>query len=166
MFSCLALLSACGFQPVYGSLGHTNTTTTASTEHKLSQVEIANIGDREGLYLRNTLIDRFYRYGRPIEPTYILKITKLDESVSDLDITRESDATRSQLVMNADIKLIDRRNGTEVLSRDLRSITSYNILGSEFGTRITEENARQNALDDLARQIELQLGLYFERTPS
>ena len=40
------------------------------------------------------------------------------------------------------------------------------ILGSEFATRVTEDNARQNALDDIARQVEMQLNLFFKREPN
>lgn len=153
------LISGCGFEPVYG----VNRNTDISAEQTLSQVEIDNIGNREGQYLRNALIDRFYRYGRPIEPVYVLSVSKLREHVSGLDITRQSNTTRSQLMMAAEFTLTDRRTGARVLERNLRTITSYNVLGSEFATRVTEENARQNALDDLARQIELQLDLYFKR---
>ena len=159
--SFILMLSACGFQPVYGTLGGQEI--TASTEHRLSEVEIANIGNREGQYLRNALMDRFYRYGRPLEPRYVLAITQLRERVSDLDVTRESDATRSQLLMDAELTLTDKKTGAKVLSRDLRAITSYNVLGSEFATRVTEENARQNALDDLARQIETQTSLFLRQ---
>jgi LPS-assembly lipoprotein len=42
-------------------------------------------------------------------------------------------------------------------------ITSYNVLGNEFATRVTEDNARTNALDELARQAEMHTGLYFRR---
>ena len=59
--------------------------------------------------------------------------------------------------------LIERASGEVVLNHDLTSITSYNILGSEFSTRVSEENTRLNALNDLARQIELQASLYLHR---
>jgi LPS-assembly lipoprotein len=156
--SSLFLLS-CGFEPIYG----VNRNVQTGVETQLADVEIGNIPDREGQYLRNALIDRFYRGGRPLNPRYTLEISNLEERLLKLDITKTADATRGQLRMQARLVLRDRPGGKIVLDRNLRTITSYNILASEFATRVTEENARTNALDDLARQAELQLSLYFRR---
>lgn len=152
-------LSACGFRPVYGVHGQS----LSGVEDQFSEVYIANIPDREGQYLRNALIDRFYRTSRPSDPIYTLIVQPVREDLVDLDITKSADATRGQLKLNTVMQLQDRRINKTVLKRSLLAITSYNILGSEFATRVTEENARQNALDELARQIEVQLGLYFKR---
>lgn len=159
VIASLLLLAACGFEPMYGR----NINEYTGVESNLAQVDIGNIPDREGQYVRNALIDRFYRTGRPANPIYDLSIDPIVESLVDLDITKSSDATRGQLREQTKIRLTDHRTGQVVLERDLRSITSYNILGSEFATRVTEDNARTNALDDLARQIEMQLNLYFKR---
>ncbi len=155
------LLTSCGFEPVYGDLG--SKTDATAVEATLSQIAIGNIPNREGQYLRNALIDRFYRHARPANAAYGLTVGRIEERLTDLDITKSSDATRGQLRLSTTMTLNDRKTGKEVLTHKLRSITSYNILGSEFTNRVSEENARQNALDDLARQIELQLSLYFQR---
>jgi LPS-assembly lipoprotein len=154
------IVSACGFEPVYG----VNRNMALGVEDYFGAVEIGNIPDYEGQYLRNALIDRFYRSGRPAGPRYELNISPLDETLIDIDITKTSDATRGQLRMATGFTLKDKVTGEIVLTRSIQAITSYNILASEFSTRVTEDNARKNALDDLARQIELQLGLYFRRT--
>jgi LPS-assembly lipoprotein len=157
----IALLSvaACGFRPVYG----VNRDTPVGVETQLDKVYVENIPDREGQYLRNALIDRFYRSGRPSDPVYTLSMTPVSETLTELDITKTSDATRGQLRLDTNLRLIERASGKIVLERRLASITSYNILGSEFASRVTEDNARTNALDDLARQAEMQLSLYFKR---
>jgi LPS-assembly lipoprotein len=155
----ILLLAACGFQPMYGRNIHEQT----GVENELPLVDIGNIPDREGQYLRNALIDRFYRDGRPAETRYALSVPAIHEDISDLDITKSSDATRAQLQLSAEMTLTDKETNQVVIRRSLRSITSYNILGSEFATRVSEENARQNVLDDLARQIEMQINLYLKR---
>ena len=160
LLSSLFLLSSCGFQPVYG----VNKYTAVGVETKLENIEIGNIPDREGQFLRNALIDRFYRGGRPVQPTYRLDIAPLRENLIDLDITKTAYSTRGQLQMETSIKLIRARDGATLMERTLRSTTSYNILSSEFATRVTEQNARENTLNDLARQIELQIDLYFKRS--
>lgn len=164
LISCSLLLSSgCGFHPVHGTLGRD--AGSQSADAQLAQIAIGGIPDYEGQFLRNALIDRFYQDGRPAAPRYSLSVEKINESHTDLDITKTSDATRGQLRLDTSIRLSDTATGQILLERKLRSITSYNILAGEFATRVSEKNTRENALNDLARQIELQLKLYFNRMP-
>ncbi len=153
------MLTACGFSPIYGQSGAAH----SSVEAHLGKVFIATIPDRDGQYLYNALVDRFYRGDYPSEAPYLLEVGDLKEALRDLDITVRSDATRGQLRISATFTLRDRHEDVVVLGRELSAITSYNILSSEFTNRVSEDNARLNALDDLARQIELQVALYFDR---
>ncbi len=155
----LTFLSACGFHPVYG----VNKYTSVGVEEHLALINIGTIPNREGQYLRNALIDRFYRDGQPTNPQYDLSIQPVEERLIGLSITKNADTTRGQLRLKSRFHLKDKKTGEALLSRKLHAITSYNILSSNFSTRVSEDNARQNALDDLARQIEQQLALYFKR---
>ncbi|MEM6781344.1 MAG: LPS assembly lipoprotein LptE [Pseudomonadota bacterium] len=157
-FMCV-VLSACGFEPMYGSTT-TNAYGQASTENKLSQVAIDNIPNAEGQYLRNQLIDRFYRNGRPANTNYRLLVSPLTETETNLDVTIESENTRAQLRIDTQIQLMDG-NGDIVLTRNIRAFNSFNVLGSQFTTIVSERDAREAALNDIARQIETQLVLYF-----
>lgn len=159
--ACLCL-SACGFEPIYGTHMQSNAG-QESVQSQLAQVDINNIPDREGQFLRNALIDKFYRDGRPQNPHYTLQIAQINEKTVDLDITKNSDATRAQLHVSTSMKLIDKVTGDIVLTRKIKSIASYNVLTSEFATRVSAQNMRENALNDLARQIELQISLYMKR---
>ncbi len=160
--SAVLFLTACGgFHPVYG----VNKYTAVGVEEYLQQVQIGGIPDRDGQYLRNALIERFYRDGRPTSPLYALTVTNFSESLRDLDVTIDSDTTRGQLTIAITMLLIDKKTNETVMERSLRSIASYNIIDSEFANRVSEANTRENALDDLARQIEEQLALYFKRNP-
>lgn len=154
------LVTACGFHPQYG----VNKYTAVGVEDKLALVDIGSIPDREGQYLRNALIDRFYRDGRPANTKYTLNISPVKETLIDLDITKTSDATRKQLRLETIMSFKNKQTGEVLLNRKIQTITSYNILGSEFSTRVSEDNTRLNALDDLARQIEQQIALYLKRT--
>ena len=158
---CLCL-AACGFEPMYGTKMH-STAGEQSINAALSQVEISNIPDRTGQILRNALIDRFYKEGRPANPDYVLDVSPISETTVDLDLTPDSDTTREQLRLNTTMRLVDKASGNVVLERSLRSISSYNVLTSEFATRVSQQNSRENALNDLARQIELQIGLHLRR---
>lgn len=127
LFSCL-FLGACGFTPLYGQQGHES----FGNEALLEYVYIDSIPNREGQYLRNALIDRFYPHGRPVNPQYTLKITELDVRRTDLDITQTSSTTREQMRLKADLALVDKVTGETLLTRRLSSTSSYNILESEF----------------------------------
>ncbi len=162
IFAILTLaapLTACGFEPLHGTKNNAN----IAAQAQLAQIDIGIIPDEEGQFLRNALIDRFYQSARPSNPTYALSITPIKESRVNLDITKSADTTRGQLILTTSLKLNDKKTGKALLSRSLRSTISYNKLGSEFATIVSENNARKNALNDLARQIELQLNLYFKR---
>jgi LPS-assembly lipoprotein len=164
VLSAVLALTACGFEPMYGNVRFNEPTPQeAAIEAQLENIAIGNIPNREGQILRNALIDRFYRNGRPQNPSYTVDVAKVHETTTDLDITKESDATRAQLRLDATVTLRDNQGNT-VLTRDLTSIGSYNILTSEFATRVSEDNMRENALNDLARQIELQVVLFLKGT--
>jgi LPS-assembly lipoprotein len=161
LLSTVAILfSGCGFHPVYGD--YSAKAEKSSGTSYLSQVAIDIISDREGQILRNNLVDRFYQSGTPTSPVARLHIAKLEETRTELDMTKSSESTRAQLRLKTVMTLTDTA-GQVLLKRDLQTITSYNMLGSEFATRVTEDSARQSAINDLARQIELNLSLYYNQ---
>jgi len=151
ILALLLSLTACGFQPLYSK---------NNAKGDFDQIAIANIPDRSGQYLRNLLMDRFYTQGRPSNPRYTLEVTNLKEDSIDLDITKTSSSTRAQLRMDATITLRDNATQAVLLEQPLLAITSYDILSSQFTTRVSEQSTRENALHDLARQIEMRLALY------
>lgn len=161
LIACTLLSSCAGFEPMYGTAFKTKE--SAETQSVLSEVAIDNLKDSAGVYLRNDLIDRFYTNGTPTNPKYTLSLSDISESIIDLDITKSSDATRGQLRLNTTMYLRDMQTNEVVLERPLHAVSSYNILTSKFATRVTEESTRKNALDNLARQIEQQIGLYLKR---
>lgn len=166
-FSLIAVLlvSACGFSPVYGTNSVNNETQAQNTRVKfaLNDINIAAIPNREGQYLRNALVDRFYFNGTPSKARYNLVIDPIKERTYNFDITRDSEATRRQLELTTHMQLIDTHSGKTILKRPLNSIASYNVLSSEFSTLVTEQNARDDALNDFSRQIEREVALYFKR---
>ncbi len=159
ILTAVIILGGCGFQPLHGSAFSEQNGSSLGFEN----IKISNIPNQEGQYLRNALIDRFYKTsdGRAFE--FILSVVPIKETKRDLDITVESDTTREQLRLDTSIELVDASSGEVVLSRNLYALSSFNVLGNEFATRVSERSSRENALDDLARQIELQIALYMKR---
>jgi LPS-assembly lipoprotein len=151
------MLTACGFTPLYATRGEQ----ASSVPSQFNDVAIANIPDQSGQYLRNALMDRLYSAGRPANPRYTLTVAPITEGETDLDITKSSTATRTQLRLTTSMTLTETATGKTVLTRDLAVVNSYNVLESQFTTRVTEQNTRQSSLDNIARQIEAQLALFF-----
>ena len=156
----LLVLGGCGFTPLYGGRSGTQ----HEVQGKLSDIRVENIPNREGQYLRNLLIDRFFAENRQADATYSLTFTPVQENKYELDVTKNANATRAELRQTTTFNLKDVKTGKVLLSRNLMASTSYNVLSSQFTTRVSEDDARLNALDDLARQAEQQIVLYFERS--
>jgi LPS-assembly lipoprotein len=150
----LCLLSACDFEPVYGT--HTVTGPTAEI---LQQVAIDNIADRNGQMLRNDLIDRMYGKGRPKKPLYHLAV-KLTPSLQDLGVQANSTSTRSLLDMTATYSLTDAK-GIQLLGGTAHSVTSFNKLSSQYGSLVSGESANERTINEVSEQIVSRLSLYF-----
>ncbi len=175
--TCILHLASCGWEPMYGGSVGSNgsseigigasvpisTPSFQSVRAGLNRIEINAIRDAEGVYLRNALIDRFYSRGYPEAPVYTLSIGKIGQSTYDFDITVDSEATRRQLTVKTSMTLIDKRTSEVVLQRAVKASSSYDVLGSQFTTRVAEQDVLEASLDDLARQIEQQIVLYFKR---
>ena len=163
LFLCLGtvlMLSGCGFQPVYGSFSNA---TADGVYPQFRDINIAIIPDREGQILRNELIDRLHAGKNVGRTAYTLRVSGIDIRKRDFVIRETSDATRSDIRLLIDFRLIDKQGNKAVLERQLKAFGSYNILDNQFATRVSRDNATKNALTDLARQIERELALYFER---
>jgi len=158
MLCCLALPS-CGFSPMYGDHG----TAAAARASTKSLVEIGNIPDRNGQYLRNQLIDRLYLKGRPADAPYILNIAPLKNNLTNLGIQRDATATRGMLEIYTTITLIDRVSNKPVLTRQERSVGSYNELDNQFATIVSEQSLTDHMLEEMADSIETDLNLFFSR---
>lgn len=155
---CLGfVLSSCGFQPMYGNVS--SGINGQNTEQLLRRIEIGLIPDYEGQFLRNELIDRLHNISGNESPLYSLEVQHIQETKRDLDITKESDATIAQLRLSTTAKLIRNRDKKILLEKNFWTTTSYNILDSQFTTRVSRNYARESGLKDIAAQIERQVAL-------
>ncbi len=152
------MLTACGFTPVYSNK---SVSTNETVRDIMANTYIDIIPDRTGVALRNQLIDRFYTNGTPSNPDYILKISAIQNERDNLDITESADATRVQIRMQTNMQLLDARTKEVLTSQRILSISSYNVLASEFATRVSRQATQDNAIADLAKQIETRISLHF-----
>ena len=157
-FAALAVLGACGFQPIYGSKG------TARTQMEMASIEVGIIKDRQGQQLRNFLLDRINPGGTPQSPNYTLTV-RLTSQKQLLALKKSALSTRSNLNFVAvfNLKGKNRYLGKN-FSGTSKITVSYNILNSHFATLIAEENARTRAAKELSADISNRIAAFVRRS--
>jgi LPS-assembly lipoprotein len=156
VFALVLLLSSCGFQPLY------TRDVTAPWPH----VEIANIPDREGQYLRNLLTDRLYARSAPADARYTLQITRPGIKISSLGIRKDATSTRGQVDISATVTLRDKASGDTLLQRYVQASGGYNRLDNRYATFVSEESSVDLVLKELSDAVMTELDLYFSRADS
>ena len=150
---CL-LSSGCGFEPLH---------TTGTPLMPAASIEIANIPDRDGQYLRNRLIDRLNTNGRPTNAPYQLKFSPLSKTIINLGIEKTAAATRAQMQLGTQMQLVEKNTGKVLLQRSLRAIGSYNLLDNQLATLTSQQNTTENLLREISDDAVTELSLYFRR---
>ena len=155
----LLLLAAC-YQPVYGN--KTLLGPPSAREAQLNSIGLGNIEGEHGQKLRNLLIDRFYAGGRPAAPRYRLEIhlTSLEQK---LGLQKDATTTRARLILTAQYNLLDAATHKSLLTGSSISSVSHNILNEQYATQVSEEDAWQRGLKDLAELVTMRVLLYFDR---
>lgn len=158
---CLLALGmmGCGFQPVYGTRSD-----NASVAQQINAVGIENIPNRDGQMLRNNLIDRLYRKGRPSAPLYNLSIN-LRRTEDDLGIQADSTSTRSLLNIYADYALKNKK-GDVLVKGTARSVASFNKQTQQYSTESARQSAIERTMVEVSDQIVNTISLYFSEKAS
>ncbi|MEQ8194507.1 MAG: LPS assembly lipoprotein LptE [Rhodospirillales bacterium] len=154
----LAALPACGFEPLYGRRA------ASGPSGEMAAIRIEPIKDRIGQELHNHLLDLLTPHGRPARSLYALKV-ELTESFSNVAVSKESFATRVNYHLNANFRLRDS-HGKDVFNGNDRSVTSYNVLTSNFATQVAENDARSRAAQQIAFGIQAQIAAFLKKPPS
>lgn len=157
----LLMLGGCGFQPLYQKHQGSDAVTD-----DLAQVEILNLRDpvnhedRLGQILKNLLLDRLNPRGRPRTPFYTLQVM-VRKTKTELGFKITDEATRAKLALNATYVLSEKKTKAVLFRGTSRSVNSYNIVSSDFATLSAEKNASDRAAREIADDIKLRLGIFF-----
>jgi LPS-assembly lipoprotein len=143
----LAGLSACGFQPV-NAPGPNGDAATAET----AQVRVQPIPDRMGQILHSALTDRLQGGASGAPDAYALAVS-LDERIDETGFRLDETATRRNITVLADYRLIDTRTRQTVLNGRAQSTNSANVLDQPYATEVAEREARKRGVTDLAEKI-------------
>lgn len=154
---CAFGLQGCGFQPLYGGRDAPGGAVT----QEMSDILIMPIADRTGQQMHNMLRDNLTPLGQPAEPQYGLRVS-LKETTEDLGIRKDATATRANLTMVADYRLIDWQDKSTLFQGRSSSTNSYDILDSQYATQVAEDDARKRALQQLSEEMKIRLAIYFK----
>jgi LPS-assembly lipoprotein len=148
------LLSACGFQPLYGT-----DEDGVNIADELGQTYILPIEDREGQVLYNHLRDRIVPHGQPSRPKYVLAVT-LDDRLSGAVVRRDATASRFNLTLTAVYLLKDARTDKVLTRGTARAIGSYNVRDEPYPTLVAELDVRGRVARDLSEEIRNRLAVW------
>jgi LPS-assembly lipoprotein len=153
----LSLLAGCGFKPVYGV--HSAGKSPAAIQ-QFAAIDIPVLPDRLGQQMRNLLIDSLHPNGAAGDYRYKLAVG-ITEAVVSLGLQENSTSTRGQVRLTVKYSLTDAETGKTVLKETLRTSTGYNILINQFSSVLSQQDAEQQGLQQIADDMTLHLALYF-----
>lgn len=148
-------VAGCGFRPLY-----LQDDQDGGVLAEFAAVRVAPIEDRVGQELRNHLLDLMTPRGQPAAPKYVLRV-ELSESIQELAVEETAIATRANLLLRAEYRLFDAAVRESVTRGAVSTVSSYNLLDSDFATLAAENDARSRAAERLAREIRTGLGVFF-----
>jgi LPS-assembly lipoprotein len=155
LLAVVALLTACGFQPLYGERSGGGAVRQAS-----ASIAVAPIPDRVGQLVRNHLIDSLTPGGVPQRPVYTLSID-LTQTKEGVAFQSDEQATRINVTLEANFVLRDADGDAVLTQGTTRSVAALNIVQSEFANITAEADAQRRAARQVADSIALRLGVFF-----
>lgn len=145
MLGALALLTGCGFRPVYGPDGPMGALA--------GSVAVEAPASAAGFVLRNRIVDRL----GPGETARYLLSVDLQIGGAAVAVTTEQETTRFNLPGEADYGLTDVASGRTLAQGRVTSFTSYSATGTAVSTFAGRQDAEERLAVALADQILLRL---------
>ncbi len=148
-------LSACGFTPVHKQASRFSVQSYSNV--KITSLDGKNPDDKEaGFHIRQSIIDRIGQ-GSGVH------ILEIDPRLNQrrLGIRGDDVASRFEIQLRAEYKLIDSKTGDILDSGQLTSVSSFGSPLDPFGRVSAEENAAQRLAADIADDLVLVLSKYY-----
>jgi hypothetical protein len=169
---CL-LLSACGFQPVYGTSSGLPAESPARDGIKVyatasgttpSSVNTSIDSSASAAMSRQFVNNLEDLIGPSATPTYRLEVVLVQSSVG-IGVARDGTASRYNLVISSTYKLSRIADDKLVDSGTISNVTSYNNPNNQyFSTYISEQDARKRGISELAELYRHRLFSFTQKT--
>ena len=126
-------------------------------------IVIEPMGGREGQVLRTTLEDRINPTGqRFANPRYRLAIA-LTKNETPVVIEKDGTIRRYNVDYYSTFQLFDTVSGKQIHSGKVKRSSSYNVLVREhFATFVSQRDAAERGLQELAEDYRMRLANFFE----
>ena len=149
-------LSACGFKPLYGSVGG-----APSVGSELSTIYVQPISDRVGYELRNNLIDLLNASGSAESSRYRLNLN-LTEREDAVVLQANTSITRYNYTLVAHYELTPKGATEAVKTGNLTAFAAYNVAAAPFlyASVTAQRDAHDRAAMDIAERLRTELAVY------
>lgn len=156
----LLALAGCGFQPMYAERAAPGSGQIAPGV--ANSVAIAPIPERLGQQLHNALRDRLNPRGQPGDPAYRLEVS-ISSVTEPSTLRSDGTATRRNFDLSATWRLRSTADRTVRFTSRARANASYNVVDQPYATRAALADARERAVDQIARDIAHRVGAVLAR---
>lgn len=158
LLAALALLPlvACGFHPLYAErspLGY---------DPALAAIDVRPAPDRIGQIITQTLREQLNPRGAHLPARYILTLN-LAVARSNLGIQRDNTSVRGELRFNVGLTLSGAGGGGVVYEDSINTVTAFNLPNDAYAATVAEESAREQAADQLGREIADRIAVFMKR---
>lgn len=164
--SLLALVTACGFEPLYVERTSGNDKWyydgefDADIVREMAQIKVEYVSDRIGQMIRNNLLDLLTPQGTPKDAKYFLKIVPQDKTVIQQALRDDITATREKVKYSVTYSLWSRKDGS-LISGSSFVYLSYDLLDNPYSTTMDKKKVEKDGAKIIANDISLRLGAYF-----
>lgn len=149
-------LSACGFRPMMRQVNN------EGVRDELAAVKVTGLSGRLGQLLRNSLLDNMNPQSVTVPPRYILTV-RLTRKTKSLAIQLDNTVTRYNLILTANIRLLDGEDQAVLYQSTVRRSASYDVVKAPYSTLVAEQDAARRAANEVGGDISNQLAVHFAR---
>ena len=148
------LLSACGFQPLYGNRD--------VVLEKSATVQIEPIAGDGGYQIGLILQDKLNPKQLNLPKKYRLTVILSQPTLLNQSIRSDNFASLEKMNMKVSYQLIDIQNTTDVSSSTIDANGLINLIKEPYATTVAQENLYQNLTKVLAENIATHVLAYFK----
>jgi LPS-assembly lipoprotein len=150
-----AILSSCGFHPLYGSRQ------SSGLDEQLAAISVAPAPDRIGQMLVLSLRGAFNPSGLHVPPRYSLSLTVYHD-VGDFAIRKDGTASRELYSASTTFQLHDIEHNAIVLGGSARTNDSYDVGENPYTTIVANQDADRKAAEAMSLQIQAQIAIWLK----
>lgn len=149
--SVLAVVSACGFSPLYSTKARESY--SVDVVKKMKETRVEHIPGHSGQILRTVLMDNLNPESARVKP-YFRLIIALDEREYPVGIQQDRRITRYNIVEEATYSLRSIKTNKIIDKGSIRLVGSYDAVDSDFATFAAKQDTVKRVMEELGYELE------------